>query len=101
MLQCICTFGVHACAPVYMHFMNNSGYKCIYTSVYALLFTYSVNGCLGISTFSIDDTGSFELDDEANFTASHLNSEGNPELINLAMWEHSSKQMSKHDGHQF
>ena len=51
MLQCICTFGVHACAPVYMHvhqevgahactlvymhFMNNSGYKCIYTSVYA------------------------------------------------------------------
>ena len=67
MLQCICTFGVHACAPVYMHvhqevgahactlvyvhFVNNSGCKCIYTSVYALLFTYSANGCLGINYF--------------------------------------------------
>ena len=65
MLQCICTFGVHACALVYMHvhqevgahactlvymhFMKNIGCKCIYTSVYALLFTYSVNGCLGIN----------------------------------------------------
>ena len=42
MLQCICTFGVHACAPVYMH-----THRCICTlsrifvpSVYVPVYTH-------------------------------------------------------------